>query len=60
MAPCSCTLPQRLSPSCSTGGAPHRPLRATFSVLKDPGAVGLVLAAGFEAVVVDREHGVMT
>ena len=61
MAPCTCTLPQRLSPSCSSNpGGIHRPLRATFTALKDPAAVGLVLAAGFEAVVVDREHGVMT
>ena len=60
MSPCSCSLPQRLAPSCSTApGAFHGPLRATFVALKDPAAVGLVLAAGFDAVVVDREHGVM-
>jgi len=61
MSPCTCSLPQRLAPSCtSQPGAGHRPLRATFTALKDPAAVGLLLAAGFEAVVVDREHGVMT
>lgn len=33
---------------------------ATFVTLKDPSAAGLVAAAGFHAVVVDREHGVMS
>ena len=61
MRPCSCSLPARLQPHCGTSpGNTHRPVRATFTALKDPAAVGLVLAAGFEAVVVDREHGVMS
>jgi 4-hydroxy-2-oxoheptanedioate aldolase len=61
MAPCTCPLSQRLRPTCAAvPGAVHPPLRATFAALKDPATVGLLLSAGFEAVVVDREHGVMS
>lgn len=61
MSPCACTLPQRLDSKCTTepSAPPHAPLRATFVALKDPASVGVVLAAGFDAVVIDREHGGM-
>lgn len=61
MPQCTCTLPQRLLPKCATGpnASAHAPLRATFVALRDPASVGVVLAAGFEVVVIDREHGGM-
>ena len=61
MSQCTCTLPQRLLPTCATtnGTSTHTPVRATFVSFRDPASVGVVLAAGFDAVVIDREHGGM-
>lgn len=61
MTQCSCTLAQRLQSKCDTAphGPDHLPVRATFIALKDPAAVGVIAAAGFDAVVVDREHSTM-